>query len=185
MGTVREYKSILSEACNKATILGLLNGNPCTPVKVSGKSNSKQSDKKMFLTENEISDLIHFLNNDEQFRCLAPIAFICAYYGLRRSELLGLTWKSIDFAKQLITIERTVVRVRTIHESDETKSENSNRSLALIPMAKRMLETVKDEQEQAKSFYGKEYANKKDYIFTWDDGRAYDPDYISKHFKRP
>ena len=43
---------------------------------------------------------------------------------------------------------------------------------------------IQNEQEKARSFYGKEYKNDQGFIFTWDDGTLYDPDYISKPFKK-
>ena len=37
-----------------------------------------------------------------------------AYYGLRRSEILGLKWNAIDFEKRTIAIQHTIVRVKRL-----------------------------------------------------------------------
>ena len=42
---------------------------------------------------------------------LYPIIYVTALYGLRRSEVLGLKWDSINFAMQTLTIRHTVARV--------------------------------------------------------------------------
>ena len=43
----------------------------------------------------EVTELLSFLS--EKYPRLMPVSFVAAYYGLRRSELLGLTWNAIDF----------------------------------------------------------------------------------------
>ncbi len=42
---------------------------------------------------------------------------------------------------------------------------------------------IKKKQLEDKKFFGKEY-QESDYVFRWDDGHTYDPDYISKQFKK-
>lgn len=76
-----------------------------------------------------------------------------------------------------------VTRVTTIHEEDNTKSAASKRELGLFPPAPDMFKKLRQQQEAAKKFYGKEY-HKSDYIFTWDDGRQYDPNYITRTFRK-
>ncbi len=69
-------------------------------------------------------------------------------------------------------------------DSEDTKTAASLRELTLFPTAVKMLQKIKEEQKTAKQFYGNQYKNTEGYIFTWDDGTRYDPDYISKLFKK-
>ncbi len=60
-----------------------------------------------------------------------------AFYGLRRSEVVGLKWDAIDFERKTLTIKHTVTEVtldgkNTIIEKDRTKTKSSYRSLPLV-----------------------------------------------------
>lgn len=111
-----------------------------------------------------------------------PIAFMGAYYGLRRSEILGLRWSAVDFDKKLIHITHTVVHVKSIDESDNTKTPEGRRSLNLFPVAEKCLLQVKKEQEENREFFKGSYQNSEGYVFTWEDGRCYKPYYITSVF---
>ena len=77
----------------------------------------------------------------------------------------------------------TVVRVNSIISSDAVKTVESHRELDLFPTALKCLNAIKDRQEDNKNFYKKEYQNKDGYIFCWDDGHSYDPNYITRKFR--
>ena len=108
--SVRSYRSILYAVFTQAMIDNLITVNPTLGVHVSGKRNKEFAEEYLFLTEEEISDFIHFLATNLQYRRLVPIAFFGAYYGMRRSEILGLKWNAINFKKGIISIKHTVVR---------------------------------------------------------------------------
>ena len=61
--------------------------NPVIGVSVHGKKNKEYSEEMLFLTEEEISELLHFVS--VHYPCLLGITFMGAYYGLRRSESDG------------------------------------------------------------------------------------------------
>ena len=178
--TVRNYRNILHAAYNEAIINGLTNKNPLDAVFVRGKKNQEYNEEFCFLTEDEISDVLHFIN--DHYPRLTAIAFMGVYYGLRRSEILGLKWSAINWSKGTISIQHTVVRVRSITTEDTAKTKAGVRELNLFDTARNCLLKVKQQQEEYHAFYGEEYKNKDDYVFTWEDGRPYDPNYISHLF---
>lgn len=180
--SVRSYKSILSAVYDQAAVDGLVSSNPVTAVKVHGKSNASYQREEAFLTEEEVADVLKFLK--EQYPRFLPMAFMGAYYGLRRSELLGLRWESINFQEKTISIENTVVRVSTLVEKKATKTRDSKRILHLFPTAEKCLLAVKQEQDDYKSFFGDTYRNTGGYVFTKEDGSQYDPSWISKNFDK-
>lgn len=179
--SVRSYKSILYAVFSQAMIDGLVKINPVSDVRVHGKKNSDYSEELLFLTEEEISNLLHFLS--ERYPQLVPIAFMGAYYGLRRSEILGLKWSAIDFTKKTLTINHTVVRVKTTEAADATKTHSSKRVLNLFDTAEKCLIQIKQAQDFNKESYKSNYKNHEGYVFTREDGSLYDPDYISKRFR--
>ena len=104
-------------------------------------------------------------------------------YGLRRSELLGLKWDSIDFENDRLTIKHTVSKVTKAVEKDKTKNASSFRSFPLTPEAKAIFNSEKA-REAANSFLLKKAYQKNDYVFKWDDGHTYSPDYVSQQFSK-
>ena len=113
-----------------------------------------------------------------------------AFYGLRRAEIIGLRWESINFETNSITIEHTVT-VATIDgksviiADDTTKSKASFRTLPLVPAIRGKLLAVKAEQEQNSKLCGKSY-NKEESIYIYTDalGNRIKPDYLSGEFPR-
>ena len=57
---------------------------------------------------------------------LKPLVFMTLFYGLRRSEVIGLRWENVDFENSTFEIKSTIVRHRTLIEKDTTKTDDSN-----------------------------------------------------------
>ena len=121
---------------------------------------------------------------EQNYPRLTALTFLALYYGFRRSELLGLKWDAIDFKNKTISVKHTVVRVSTIDESDLTKTPAGRRTLVLFPTAIRCLESIKREQDENRAFFGNAYLNKEGYVFTWEDGHCYEPNNVSRVFKK-
>lgn len=128
------------------------------------------------------------------FKCLVNDRFAyiyetTAYYGLRRSEMIGLKWENIDFKKNIITLKHTVVQTRIngksiIVKEDKMKNQSSLRSLPLLPVVKQLLLEEKDRQSRNKALYGNSYEIKnKDYVCVDDLGYLINPSTVSSHFK--
>lgn len=182
--SIRSYSSILFAVYTQAVIDNLVTINPVAGLHVQGKKNKEYQEDYLFLKEDEISELLHFLNAHDQYKRLVPIAFVGVYFGLRRSEILGLKWSAINFDNKTLTVNHTIVRVKTVNKADSTKTNASKRTLNLFPTAESCFKNLLQEQEKNRAFFRSSYQNKDGYVFTWEDGRLYDPDYISKLFCR-
>lgn len=82
---------------------------------------------------------------------------LAAYYGLRRSEALGLKWSAINWENKFITIKHTVTKVTGRGEnqkiySKETTKNDDIRTLPLIPEVEQKLLEHKQKIEENKSF---------------------------------
>lgn len=102
-------------------------------------------------------------------------------YGLRRSEAVGLKWSAINFENDTFTIEATVVRFSEILEKQTTKNQASHRTYPMTPDIRQMLLSIKERQEEMKELLGNSYVDS-GYVFTWDDGRILNPDFVSRKF---
>ncbi len=180
--SVRSLKSILFAVFNEAVINGVVTSNPVRDTKVSNKRNRDFSEEMFFLTEDEIREMLVFL--DKNYPYLKAIAFMGVFYGLRREEILGLKWSAIDFQRKTIVIRHTVTGNRTIYAEDKTKTKSGYRTLDLFPTAEACLNVLKKEQEKNRAFFGNSYQDTKNYVFTHEDGTPYRPDYITKYFSK-
>ena len=180
--SVREYRNLLFAMFNQAVLDGLIASNPVAGVKVGGKRNSDFCEEYLFLTEKEIAEMLHFMAG--HYPLLVEIAFFGAYYGLRRSEILGLKWSSFNFERKTLTVKHTVTRMKTVHAEDDTKSVAGSRTLILFETAEKCLKKLQKKQEEDRSFFGNTYKNAAGYVFVREDGENYDPNYISDLFKK-
>ena len=132
-----------------------------------------------FYTEAQMRDLLTAVKNER----LYPIIYVTALYGLRRSEVLGLKWDSINFAMQTLTIRHTVARVTKVVEKNKTKNASSFRSFPLTDDAVRLFKILLQQEQIYRNHFGKDYIDN-DYVFTWEDGHPYSPDYVSHTFHK-
>lgn len=179
--TVRSYKNILLNVFKQAIVDGLVTQNPISDIVIHGNANKTNNDY-IFLTKEESQELMGFLADN--FPELLEIVYFGLYYGLRRSEVLGLKWDAIDWKKNIIHIRHTVVRNKTICYTDQTKTEGSRRDLKLFASAEKCLKKIRKQQREDQKFFGNEYHDSGGYIFCWPDGRPYDPDYVTKRFRK-
>ena len=116
------------------------------------------------------------------------VILIASFYGLRRSEVLGLKWSAFDFTNNTITIKHKVIEAivddkRTLLLKDKTKNKSSYRSLPLIQEIKDALLEHKKKIENNKKVCGNSYMKEhKDYIFVDSVGKIFRPEYITDHF---
>lgn len=110
-----------------------------------------------------------------------PLIKFTSIYGLRRSEVLGLKWDSVDFDRGTVPIKRTVSKVTKAAEKDKTKNASSYRSFPLLPEAAEIFKTTKATEEEHRRLFGQEY-QENDYLFKWPDARPFSPDYVSERF---
>lgn len=138
-----------------------------------------------FYNENELNELFNKSKDDPMHLMI----LVTAYYGLKRSEVLGLKWDAFDFENKTITIKHTVIIAkldgkRQLIQKDRTKNKSSYRTLPLLDEITEKLLAFKEQQEYFKKAFGKSYSKEyKDYVFVKPDGKLIRPDYISEHFK--
>lgn len=113
------------------------------------------------------------------------------FYGLRRSEVVGLKWQNFDFDRNLFTIAHTVTTYqrkghkRVCYAKDKTKNKSSMRTLPLIPLFREKLLALKEMQKEHRRLFGNSYSRQYlGYVYVNEIGELIKPDYISKEFKK-
>lgn len=173
--TMRLHKNILHQTLDEAVKVGLLPSNPCRFLLLP-KTERYQSS---YYTAEQLHTLFDAIRDDS----LYPLVKITALYGLRRSELLGLKWDSVDFERKTLTIKHTVSKVTQTVEKDTTKTASSHRSFPLLPEAEAIFQEARESQAENHRLFGREY-HPSEYIFTWPDGRLIPPDHVTKKFSK-
>ena len=112
---------------------------------------------------------------------LEPAIILGVYYGLRRSECLGLRWRDIDFDHDIIYIKNTVVIQKTLVEKEQTKSPSSTRTLSIVPETKEYFQSLKRKQAENRLLLGNGYIPN-DHVCQWGNGKAFSPNYVTTHF---
>jgi len=178
--SVIHYHANIRKALKYAVDTDLLLANPADKVqrprvpKFVGK----------FYDIDEVNELFGFVRGT---RIELPV-LLAAFYGLRRSEILGLKWDAIDFKSNTITIRHTVTAAvidgkQTFVVKDRTKNKSSYRSLPLVAEFHEILSNLYAQQaenrELCKSCYNKEYLG---YICVDEMGNRIKPDYITNRF---
>ena len=112
------------------------------------------------------------------------------FYGLRRSEALGLKWSAIDFQSDTITIRHTVTSCNLDGKhvqiaQDTTKTKSSLRTLPLVPAFKEKLLAHKKQQDEYRRVCGKCYDKRYlDYICVDEVGTLISPHYLTSAFPK-
>ena len=180
--TVIHYHALLHRALKYAVKIELIEANPVDKVdrpKVTPFIGS-------FYDGTEVQLLFEAAKGTK----LEIPVFLGAFYGLRRSEAIGLKWDAIDFQNDTITIKHTVVSCcmdgKLIQEArDTTKTKSSMRTLPLVPEFKERLLKQKEIQDEYRHVCGRSY-NKQylDYICVDEMGNLITPQYVTDAFPK-
>ena len=176
--SIRKIISILRKVFDYAVLYGDIRVNPATQVPMPKKKNNKD-ERQVFLTAEDAQKMLDAFRDEE----IGPIVFVTLYYGLRKSEALGLRWQAVDFENNTISINHTVVSNGHIVRKDSTKTYSSRRSYQLLPDIKDLLLKLQEKQKEYKERLGSDYHDN-DYIFKNPNGMPYRPDSLTRSFKR-
>ena len=137
-----------------------------------------------------IQDIAALLQATASEPIAVPI-FLASFYGLRRSEVLGLRWSSIDFQSGVFSISTTVVREKhgdqiiAVVRDQTTKTESSMRTLPLCPYTYQYFLNLRQyqlyQQERCGNCYDTRYT---DFLCVDQMGTLLQPDYITQKFQQ-
>lgn len=173
--SIKDIALILKASLAEAVDMEILKRSPAARVKIPKKPEEKKL--RPYVGSDQCSD---FLEAIRGHRLELPFTF-AIYYGMRRSEILGLRWSAIRDGK--IYVEHTISKMKTTQAKDRAKTEAGYRSYPLTPEIESQLAQIKAAQDVNRALFGSDY-QESDYVFTWEDGHPYSTDYITKEFKK-
>ena len=180
--SVIHYHANIHKALKYAVKLDLISSNPADKIERPKKERFMAN----FYDADEVNRLFEISKGT---KLEIPILF-GAFYGMRRSETLGMKWDAIDFERDTITIRHTLTTValdgkRITVAEDRTKNKSSMRTLPLVPFVKKRLLELKAEQEENRRLCGRSYV--KDYtgyVCINEIGDIIKPNYVSCGFPK-
>ena len=179
--TVIHYHAIIHRALKYAVKTDLIDVNPADKVDRPKKNEFTGN----FCSREEMNALFDAVRGN---KIEVPV-MLAAFYGLRRSEVVGLKWDAVDFEQNTLEIRHTVATVRldgkkVIVESDTTKTKASKRTLPLVPVFRERLLALQEEQKENRKLCGRSYNKKYDgYICVDPMGNLLLPNALSDSFQ--
>lgn len=178
--TVLRYHNLLHEACKYAVRQEILDSNPMDKV-------DRPKQKKYrgnYYSPEKVQTLLSMIKEDVIYM---PV-LLAAYYGLRRSEAVGLSWSNIDFENGVIHVAQKVIELTENGKTEliiskDMKNESSRRSLPLISDVKKILLEQKEKQETYRKMFRGDYNRKYlDMVCVDPMGNLIHPDRITERF---
>lgn len=178
--TVLHYHNVIRKALQTALKLDLILSNPADRVERPKKEQFIGS----FYSQTELNTLFTLIKDDP----LKLVIYLASFYGLRRSEVLGLKWEAFNFEDKTITIKHKAIETRKDNKrvillKDKTKNQSSYRTLPLVDDIIVLLKEHQKQIDENKKLCGNSY-NKKylDYICVDSLGKLFRPEYVTDHF---
>lgn len=178
IASLKKHALILKQALDCAVLEEFISSNPTAVVKMPAKEIPVR--EKKFLTIEEANTVLRAF----QGHPLQAMMYVTLYYGLRKSEVLGLRWCAVDFSSNKLTINHSVVKVKGGSISkDQMKTASSYREYELIEDVRRVLLELKTTQEINRRLFKSEYVEN-DYVFKWENGKPFRPDTVTRTVER-
>lgn len=144
-GTVIHYHANIHKTLKYAVKMDLIPFNPADKV----ERPKKQRYIADYYRQEELERLLE-ASKEHPYSLLIQMT---AFYGLRRSEALGLKWDAIDFERDTITIKHIVTNAKIdgkceIVCADRAKTKSSLRSLPLVSNIREKLLALREQQKE-------------------------------------
>ena len=166
--TVKAYVRFVSVILNYAVKKRIINYNPCVTVDYP---EAQETERDFYSTE-EVKTLLELLRNEGEDKTPFAVFFtLAAYMGARKGEILGLEWKDVDFANNVISINRAYYydSYEREHFTDTPKTKTSRRSLKMLLVVMETLKEYKEWQDRQSDICGGSWVQS-DRLFINFDG---------------
>jgi integrase len=161
--TIKHNVTFISDVFSYAVDMGILQSNPCAKVKYP---RGEAKEKNVYTPEEMTSLLIKLQSEPLKYRTFFTLM---AYSGFRRSEMLGLEWKDIDFATSTITLKRTSNYTKEKGTyTDSMKTKRSRRSVKFPKIVMDLLSEFKESQDEEMLTIGESWLESDRLFVQWN-----------------
>jgi integrase len=173
--TVGHYHRVLHLAFKTAVRWQILPANPIdavTPPRVT-------TTEPQVPSEADAMKMLAFLND----RRLAVPVLIALTTGLRRGEILALTWPDIDFKRGTLSITKALETTGDGDRVKETKTRRSRRTIPIPPITVEALAQLRDDQRTWRKDLGPGYVES-DRVCVHHNGRPWTLDGLTGAYRK-
>ncbi|MBG9450414.1 hypothetical protein ABE67_14025 [Cytobacillus firmus] len=112
-----------------------------------------------------------------------PIIYAAAHTGMRKSELIGLTWTNVDFETQKIYIRQTITEANGQYFFNPIPKSEKPRGVKVTGELSKLLQELKEDHDNRKNILGETF-NQHNLVFCKTKGNIMVPSEISRALKR-
>jgi integrase len=175
--TVKHHHRLLSKVLNDAIGWELISNNatkgakPPKPEKTVMKTLSAEQLKVLTKTAKEKTPVY------------SPIIHSAAHTGMRKSELVGLSWENVDFITEKVYICQTITEANGKFYFNRIPKNEQPRGVKMTKELLRAMETLKEEHDHRKKILGESY-NPHNLVFCNSKGNIMASSEISRSLKK-
>ena len=174
--TVEFARAVLRRAMNDAVVDRLIEVNP-----VIGSKSPKKDGKPQHTTWTGEQAQV-FLEATTGTR-LAPLWQMALATGMRRGELMALTWQHVDLDAGVVSVEQSTAQLGNELVTTTPKN-HERRKIQLDARTAASLRTWRKAQAAERLAWGPAYVDTESIVFTREDGSRLSPKAVSKAFLR-
>lgn len=158
--TIHRYHANIHKALSYAVKMGRIASNPADMVELP----KAQEHKADFYSAEELKTVIDKAKGTQ----IEPVIMLAAWFGLRRGEIIGLRWSSINFDEKILSITGVVKdkgesgsKINNMYYSATAKTKSSLRSFPLNDEMVTYFRNLKAQQDNRRAM--------RHYNHDWDD----------------
>lgn len=174
--TVRNLSSVIHKALKDAVRLNQIAFNPSDSA-LKPKLTPPDVD---FMTPENLMKYVASIQGNRN----GPVLQLVALTGMRRGELLGLSWKDVDFKTGQINIHRTRIRAGNQTIFDTPKSQKSKRIIEIDLDTMQKLQAWKIAQAKERLSLGGTWSDTENLVVTDPTGKAPSFSAFDRMFKK-
>lgn len=176
--TVRLVHSVIHKALGDAHRKGTVTRN-VTDLADPPKLSTRARPKMNIWNADQLRTFLHLIQEHDLYAAL----YAKANTGMRRGEVLGLTWKAIDFDNARLSVAQTVTAPDYKIVVSDVKSAHSLRTIDLDERTIAVLRSWRKRQLENHMQTGVR-TDDTGFVFARHDGKPIHPDYFSQTFER-
>jgi integrase len=112
-----------------------------------------------------------------------PIIYAAAHTGMRKSELIGLTWDNVDFKAEKFYIRQTITEANGKYFFNSIPKNEKHRGVRLTIELLKLMQTLKDQHDRQRKLLGETF-NPYNLVFCNSKGNIMAPSELTRAFKR-
>jgi integrase len=176
--TVRLVHAVIHKALADATRKGSVTRNVADladPPKISSSARPKME----VWTADELRRFFELIEGHQLYTAF----YVKANTGMRRGEVLGLTWRTIDFDNARLSVTQSVTAPNYQVSVSDVKSAHSLRTIDINQRTIAVLQSWRRHQLEQQMATGVR-TNESGFVFAKPNGDALHPDFFSQTFER-